>query len=234
MSEFSFASLIKPGEGAMRALRQYLKVRQARDAARKPSHWVYGGAADLLLKHGTFFTGLELPDKWEQLRGPMQNCHENSLRAAEADASLRYFTGLYMIAGEPDPHSWCVDGAGKLVELTLPGAGERGTHPMTAKLEGGPEAPMLTPAHWAYVGVEYDAAFVRAHLTERGLPILDPTHTEGPDGGLELGCYLDSEELPMWTTRYDPGGFVIPSAPDLCTECLGWGCDDCNQTGIRP
>lgn len=233
MTEFSFASLVKPGEGAMRALRQHLEARQARDVKGKMPHWVYSGPSDLLVKHGTFFTGRELPDQWEHLRGPEQNCHENALAAAEAEPSLRYFTGLYLISGAPNPHSWCVDADGGLLELTIPGADRRGERPMTAKVAGGARSPMLTPPHWVYVGVEYDTAFVRAHADERGLPILDPTWTEGPDGGLELGCYLDSEDLPMLATPYSPSGFTIPPQPDLCDRCAGWGCEDCNGTGIE-
>ncbi len=232
MSDFSFASLIKPGEGATMALKRHLHACQARDAARKKPNWIYGGACDLLLQHGTFFTGRELDATWEHLRGPKTRCHDNSLEAAEADRTLRYFTGLYVVAGDPCPHSWCVDADGELVEVTLPNATMRGERPMTARKRGGSQRPMLTPAHWAYVGVEYDVDFIRAHSNERGLPILDPFYDQNPTG--ELGCYLHSEDPPMWSTPYSPSGFTIIPAPDLCHECMGWGCGDCGETGVRP
>ena len=231
--DFSFASLVKPGEGATRALRNWLHARQARDAITKKP-WVYSGMADFLLQHGTFFTGRELPDKWEALRGPLENCHWNGLHAAEADPSLRYFTGLYVISGTPSTHSWCVDQDGGMVDVTVANAAMRGDRPLTTAWHGGPLAPMLFPVNWAYVGVEYRPAFIRAHGDERGLPILDPYWLEGPPGPQELGAYLHSEDPPVWTTPYNIDGFPVPPAPDLCEECEGWGCDDCNGTGAAP
>lgn len=232
MTDFSFASLVKPGEGATRALRNHLQARQARDARMKKPHWVYSGLADLLLQHGTFFTGRELDAKWEHLRGPQKQCHTNALAAAESEATLRYFTGLYIIAGEPCSHSWCVDADGALLELTFPGAEERGTNPMAGTI--GNARPALTPPHWAYVGVEYSTEFAVAHRGGRGLPILDPhgDNTKLEPG--ELGCYLHSEELPMWATPYSRDGFPVPPRPTLCQGCLGWGCEDCNDTGAEP
>ncbi len=234
MSDFSFAKLVKPGEGALRALRHHLEARQARDARSKKPHWTYSGMCDLLLQHGTFFTGRELPAKWEPLRGPLEHCHENSLLGAEADSSLRYFTGLYMVSSQPCTHSWCVDADGGLVDLTVANADMRGDRPMSAAWHGGPTSPMLLPGNWAYVGVEYEASFVRAHRDERGLPILDPYNQEGPPGPAQLGAFLQSEDAPVFALAYRPSGFPFPPCPVLCDECDGWGCGTCGNTGIEP
>lgn len=226
---FSFASLVKPGEGSRRALANHLKVCSPREKGRP--HWRYSGACAFLLEHGTYFNGRELPAELEHLRGSFRQCHLNALAAAEADTTLRYFTGIYMVSGAACHHSWCVDKLDQLVEVTLPNATMRGENPVTAKTPGGYAAPMLTPAHWAYVGVEYDTAFVRLHQGERGLPILNP-YNQGEDG--ELGCYLRSEDAPMWALPYEKSGFPVPPAPDPCLDCFGWGCGACNDTGIAP
>lgn len=238
---FSFASLVKPGEGSTQALKRHLEVARARERRAMRPTWVYGGIADFLSQHGTFFTGRELPDTLEHLRGPMQECHANALEAAEADPSLRYFTGLYMVSGAAADHSWCVDANGGLVEVTLPNAAMRGRTPVTSKTMHGPVAPMLTPPYWAYVGVEFDTAFVRAHKDTRGLPLLDPY--ENSDGPHLHGCYLRSEEAPMWAQPYTKSGFVVPTVPILCEDCEGWGddvsrdddtCQRCGGSGVEP
>ncbi len=225
--DFSFASLMKPGEGSMRSLRMHLQACQAREVRHKKPHWVYSGACDLLLRHGRFFNGRELPGKWEHLRGPQNACHDNALAAAEADPSLRYFTGMYVIGREPCQHSWCVDRDGGLLEVTLPNAAMRGRTPVLGDHTGDPTSlPMLTPPHWSYVGVEYSTAFVREHMDTRGLPLLDP-HYRDHNYSTEFGCYLPREDPPMWCLPYDKAGFAIPPAPtNICVDCIGQGEDE--------
>jgi hypothetical protein len=247
---FSFASLVKPGEGAKRALANHLSARAAKERETKPPHWRYGGTADFLQQHGEFFTGRELPEEWERLRGPENQCHDNALAAAVMEPSLRYFTGLYIIGHTPSQHSWCVDANGELLEFTLPNAAERGRAPViaagTRRAMDGTTTPMLTPPHWAYVGVEYTTEFASRHAEERGMPILDP-HFLMFNFDHDHGCYLHSEDPPMWLVPYDKAGFTVPPAPDLCGQCDGWGtafndadndaddkCLNCGGTGAEP
>ncbi len=237
--EFSFASLIKPGEGAMQALRSHLRVTSEREHKNKPADWRYAGVADFLEQHGTFSLGRELPDQWEHLRRPQAQCHDNALAAAEADPTLRYFTGLYVINREPTSHSWCVDANGELLEFTLPNAAARGRTPVVAldRSMAPTSIPMLSPPHWGYVGVEYETAFVREHADTRGMPLLDP-YFKDHNFDDQLGCYLPKETPPMWVLPYHKAGFPVPPAPEVCTDCLGraenpWTGEDCVPCGAK-
>lgn len=224
MSDFSFASLIPAGSGSRSALQRQVELNRDREQARPRKGYRYHGANDLLAAHGTYFNGRELPDKWRDLIGPEQRCHVNASNAALATPELRYFTGFYMCGGTALHHSWCVDEDGGVVELTLRDTKsneETGTPRNTwvfRAVDGGMgRIPWVPPVHWAYVGVEYDAAFAVKHGEIRGLPILDPVPM----------LYRASEELPMFKAQYTPLGFEITEPPEiLAREHGGWGEDD--------
>lgn len=214
--DFSFRSLVPPGVGAERAMGRTLGIWLSREVPLKRPHWVYAGVADLLLQHGTFFGGRDLPERWDHVRGPGGHCHHNSLDAAEAEPELRYYTGLYMVGRMAQPHSWCVDGDGLVCELTFPDQ-------RLIDADGGPNGslvdefgrqtgiPWLPPSTWSYVGVEYSVAFVREHGDVRGLPLLDPLSERTFPFG--LGCYEPDEDLPMWATPYSIDGWPVPPKP---------------------
>ncbi len=213
MTEFSFRSLVPPGAGAKQALAKHIAQLHLNESRRADPAWSYSGVGQLLLEHGTFFSGRELPDRWRHAAGSMGQCHHNSLEAALQEPELRYFTGLYMVGLRAIPHSWCVDDEG-LVELTYPTTVEAGQVACIADEFGrATGVPWLPPNTWAYVGVEYDPAFVKEHADLRGLPIFDP-HAEltTPFG---CGSYRHDEPLPMWLRPYHRNGFPVTPAPTL-------------------
>lgn len=172
---FSFATAIAPGLGNRHALVKDLALRQARERASSPPRsWLYYGIGDYMLAHGKSYGGRVLPDAYEHLRGPETECHPNSIRAAQQDRSLRYFTGFYLVGLRAGHHSWCMDAENNVVEVTYPTKDvEPGT--ITSEVPGGPGVPWLPPAHWAYFGLEFNVDFVQALLDHYGfyLPILD-------------------------------------------------------------
>lgn len=171
---------IEPGQANRYAAEKTLAVRRA--LPKRGS--AYNNAYDLLAQHGEWFGGRVTPQEFEHLRGPWQHCHRNSLDAALADSSLRYFTGYYCVAQRLLFHSWCVTPDGGAVELTFPTVMPPGAGWQTTD-GGGGEIPWLPPPHWLYVGVEYDTAFVAEAAHRRGfsLPLLDPIPESngGPD-----------------------------------------------------
>jgi hypothetical protein len=65
-----------------------------------------------------------------------------------------------------------VDYSGGVVELTYPTAAAPGSViPFGSRQTN---IPWLPPDHWAYIGLEFDAAFTRAAWANAGLPMLDP------------------------------------------------------------
>lgn len=177
--EFTFASLIKPGEGVKLAMQRELEKRKALDDTRfkwEPGY-VYSGAADLLLKHGEFFNGRQLPDKYE--RKGESRCFLNALETAEAHPGLRYFQGLYMVSGTSLAHAWCVDEEG-VIEATFwtVGQDDEGRRVVIKPHGGGRGSlPWSPPEHWGYWGVEFDPAWVRdwfEHTSHMEYSVLDP------------------------------------------------------------
>lgn len=193
----------------------------------------YQGMADLLLAHGTFFTGRELPEQYRHLRGPEQRCHSNSMAAAiGAYPELRFFTGVYMVVGSKYlTHSWCVAPDDGVVELTLWDRTEmdaQGADPSrySFRTDYGP-VPWVPPAMWAYCGVEYEPEWANKYMDVRGFPLLDP---------IEAECFLPTDELPMFKRQYDPAGFAYTEPdddaledyyhPDMADDRDGWKDDE--------
>jgi hypothetical protein len=82
--------------------------------------WYYkGGSADLLLQHGKWYEPAPLPQGIR--RGQMKQCFYNAAMAA-IDHGLRYVEG-YALSIIPVHHAWCVDDAGKVVEVTWKNVG---------------------------------------------------------------------------------------------------------------
>lgn len=179
-----FGDMLKPGDAARIALRKELEVRKANWRF----HTVYKGQGDLLLRHGTFFGGRELPDYWEHLRGERNKCHMNALAAVQQDSSLRYFTGLYQVGRVATDHSWAVDENGEVVEVTFPDRED----PAGTMLLDGHAIPWLPPAHWAYVGVELCREMVEWLVDYQGLPVWEPTP------------WPDDEIPPIYKREFDP------------------------------
>lgn len=214
MEGFKFSDLVKPGQGARQALERHLHTNRDREQGSKKRGYRYGGACDLLAAHGTFFTGRELPDKWADDFGPPQHCHVNALTAARKHPELRFFTGLYMTGGNPLHHSWCVDEDDQVVELTLMDTarvreqmGRQDTsgayfRPFTGSSE---RVPWVPPAHWVYVGVEYDTEFAADHFAKRGSGLLEPM--------VPPISYWYGEDTPVFQLQYDPKGWEV-TEPD--------------------
>src|SRR3954468_5162873 len=97
-------SMLKPGQGA--------RVAAERELHRRAEAWgfsagfEYRGPADFILRHGQFYAARETPAEYEHLRGPLRHCFINALAAAEADRTLIYTEGVYLVRGEPKAHAW--------------------------------------------------------------------------------------------------------------------------------
>lgn len=184
---------LKPGKGAELALRRELERR--RDEWSRHGYF-YRGAGDLLLQHGRFFTGRELPDTWAHLQGEPNLCFGNALEAVRADPSLTYYEGVYSTGGGHfTTHGWCVGPDGGVVEVTFP------TDPevLEAAL-----TPVLPPEHWGYWGVAFtlELADWHFHQPNHGLPMLDRSHRDS-----QSAPHLDTSELhdfPILKVPYDP------------------------------
>lgn len=208
--DIKFSDLIKPGEGAMAAMKKEVGARAKAERFRE-GRW-YGGLGEILKAHGTYFTGSELPAQYDDVQGPMGKCHINALEACEAHPELRYFTGLYAAGPRITDHSWCVDPDGKVVEVTFP---TKGPDTKTMRLaeypegeEGRPVRGTLgwTPPHtWAYCGLEFDASFVRRWVDEiQCWPLLAVDRSE-PD--FIARC--------PFVKPYSPRGYALPSEAEM-------------------
>lgn len=182
---FTFASLIKPGQGSRQTMERELHRRKAIDdqAYRWEPGYVYSGAADLLLRHGQFFTGRELPDIYETAEP--QRCFMNALELAEAHPELRYYQGLYLVGTTALHHAWCTDDDG-VIEVTFPTLAidpETGRRVGITDYRGG-TIPWMHPSHWCYCGVEFDPAFVRELADDHDeCSVLDPRrHDDAAQG----------------------------------------------------
>ena len=136
-----------------------VRALEARRDAWPHTGFYYRGGGDLLLQHGTFFSGRQLPPEYDHFRGSPGFCFNNSFEAAEQDSTLAYWEGVYTIGrGHYTPHAWCCDPNGELVELTLPTTEqeiERGVEEQTG-------LPVLGLEHWGYWGCQFDLDYVRA------------------------------------------------------------------------
>lgn len=183
---------LAPGKGAELALRRELADRRERWS--KPGYF-YRGAADLMLQHGRYFQGRELPDEWAHLRGGPNLCFLNAMEAAR-DHGLRYFEGVYATSGHFTTHAWVVTAANELLEVTYP------TDP--DELADGWDlqyGPVLPPEHWGYWGVEFRWELVFWHGQDLGLPMLDRSHMDA-----KMAWHLDmreSHDYPILKVPYD-------------------------------
>lgn len=188
------------------AARQELILRKALEMRRQRwphSGFYYRGAGDLLLKHGKFYSGRELPEQYKHLTGPMQGCFMNAMLAAEANPSLRYCEGVYTTGGgHYTSHAWCLDPAGELLELTYPTEPERIAH----GLDFHTKQPVLSPERWGYWGAVFHPEYARAvEDAYEGHAILDrPVHDELFDGGAGLEAHEGRTEWPVFRYPYDP------------------------------
>jgi hypothetical protein len=191
MGEFSFRSLIKPGEGSRRAIQQDIQERTHRDP---------DGPHAYLKRHGFTFSGRVLPEDYDDVVGPPTQCHVNSLKACLAHPELRYFTGYYTVGREVCEHSWCVDPDGEVVETTYPTRDVEHNARMARK-EGGPsDFGWLPPDHWSYFGLEFDAEFVEALIEHYGLHL--PVYSQH--------CPYHADFL---SHPYSVHGWPIPQTP---------------------
>lgn len=206
----SFRDLIKPGEGAMSAMKKEID-RRAKQEQFTPGRW-YGGMGEMLKAHGTYFTTASLPEKYADALGEPTQCHTNALEACERHPELRYFTGLYAVGVSIAEHSWCVDPDGNVIEVTYPITADPSAR--MAEYPYGKEGPArpgslgwLPPSTWVYCGLEFDAGFVRRWYDQTSvLPLFYPD-TDIPAGITERP-YLKA---------YKPSGFSIPDDIEMET-----------------
>jgi hypothetical protein len=204
----NFRDLIPPGEGAKMALKRELERRV--QSGNWGPEYVYQGGSDLILRHGTFFTGREVPEQYQSPAFLPNQCFGNALAAAQQWPELRYFEGVYSTgASHFTPHAWCVDAEGLVVELTMPTRElERYHHPDSM---GG---RLSTPDHWVYAGLEFDPAFVEAYMDEYDLPMFDrPTADQKWAGELDVGqdgSRGEQEGFPILKMVYDPKRKDLP------------------------
>jgi hypothetical protein len=207
--EFSFRSLIKPGAGAKAGMEKEVANRAAHEQM-VPGQW-YSGVGEMLKSHGTYFPGRELPDQYEHLVGEEEHCHMNALLACEQDPTLRYFTGWYAVNYDITHHSWCVDPDGEVVEVTY---GTKQPEPGTVmgSRPGGTGTPIVAtrlgwmpPSTWSYVGLEFDASFVRRWYDATGLLPL-----------LELkGHTTDTIAAKPFIKPYKVSGYELPTEQEI-------------------
>lgn len=192
-----FSDLIKPGEAAQMALRRELEVR--RERWQGGAEYVYAGAGDMILRHGTFFPGRECPEQYASPSYLGEQCFVNALALVEQHPHLRYFEGVYSMGnGHFTPHAWGVDADGGVVEVTVP----------TTELENYQDhrgMRMLPLQQWAYAGLEFHPAYVMAHLRDLGLPMMDRPRADKEEYG-RLGLDMEDHDhgYPVLKAVYDP------------------------------
>lgn len=191
-----FDTIASPAERQEKIIRKALELRRS-----QWSHdgYLYQGAADLLLRHGKFYSGRRLPDQYVPLLGAESACFQNAMEACEADSSLRYVEGVYTTShGHYTPHAWCIDPAGQLLEVTVP------TDPETLAvlIHSHTKLPYLGIEHWGYWGAEFDAGFVTAYCEKyqpNNVGILDRPAQDAAEGLPEW-----RDEWPILRDPYDP------------------------------
>lgn len=126
-----------------------------RELAQRRENWtrsgyLYHGGGDFLLRHGAFYSGRQLPDRYAHLFGEPNACFWNALEVAKAHPELRYCEGVYAAHGAFTPHAWCVAPDGGVVEVTWPTRPEHGSEygrDVTMKM------PLVAAERMAYCGV---------------------------------------------------------------------------------
>lgn len=194
--------LLTPAQRQETAVRKGLELRR-QFWPHTDKGYIYRGGGDLLLQHGTFYSGRELPEEYRHLfrvDGGEGNCFRNAWHATREDPSLRYVEGVYAwAAGHFTPHAWCLDPDGQLLELTvetdpaqIAGAREYRTH-----------MPMVSPDRWGYWGAVFHPDYISAvsELEEGYGGVLDRPEADRRDG--EQYTEL-REHWPVFTYPYDP------------------------------
>jgi hypothetical protein len=188
---------LAPGDGTRLALRRELERRVA--AWDRPGSWAYRGSADLLLQHGEFFVGREVPEEYAELVGAVGGCFENAADAAEARPELRYFQGVYSTgSAHYTPHGWCVAPDGGVVEVTWP---TRNLH--SNMRDASSNLPVAQPDRIGYWGVEMRPELMRWFAEHvGGQCLLDRPAADAAEarGDWDLS---ESEDLPLLRHRYD-------------------------------
>lgn len=184
------------------ALRRQLQSRLGveRTNPRWTSHH-YKGAADLLLQHGRFRVGRELPANYAHLKGAPQECFTNALVACQADTSLRYCEGLWTSGwGSGVLHAWCVDPDERVLEVTMP------TEPdIISRGRNRIGMFQLPPEHWGYWGVIWDTDLMQAHIDWNSLPTMDRSNAELFEGKRDYSQIDASEphDFPLLKVPYN-------------------------------
>jgi hypothetical protein len=191
--ELGDSAVLKPGGGAKVALQRELELW--RDERALGQGYVYKSGGDLLLKHGHYYQGRELPDQYAHLQGEIRRCFFNAVEAAKADPSLRYCEGVYSTGGTHfTNHGWCIAPDGGVVELTYP----------TRDLEGQLDSlggPILPPEHWAYHGVIVTVGLAEWHMRNIGLPMLERPPGDCRDGDPTTS---DAHDFPILKVPFNP------------------------------
>lgn len=189
-----------------RVLRADLELR--RSAGKTSGRWEeyqYDGVADLLLQHGQFYAGRQIPERYAHLMGEESMCFHNAAQAAMAEPSLRYCEGCYWTGqGYAMAHAWCVAPDGGMVEVTLPSDPET-----VAIMRTRVDLPFLTPEHWAYWGAIFTVELAREHMDRFGQPMLD----RSPAEVLRAPDHIDVSQphpFPVLQLPYDPNRKSLP------------------------
>lgn len=195
-----------------RVLRADLELR--RSAGKTSGRWEeyqYDGVADLLLQHGQFYAGRQIPERYAHLMGEESMCFHNAAQAAMEEPSLRYCEGCYWTGyGFASSHAWCVDEDGALVEVTLPTDPEtvrrmcfRGHGPHDGTL------PALNPEHWGYFGVLLTPELAFAHFEkfDSYAPMFDRSPGEMATARVDL---TSPHDFPLLKVPYDPQRTTLP------------------------
>lgn len=202
----------KPWWATEIALKLELESRRDRWTLRPGD--LYRGGGDYFLRHGQFFHGRALPDKWASLMGPEGNCFENAARAALAHPELRYFEGVYGDQGNFTPHGWCVDQDGEVVEVTYLTRDDqgRGDHVAGNNALG---IRLGAPERIGYWGVELNPELVIWFATEHdgGVCMFDRPAYDQADLERKGMDAHQSHDVEILRYPYDPNMKEFPRGP---------------------
>jgi hypothetical protein len=171
----------RPEADKSRALNRVLHARR-RAWAREG--FFYRGGADLLLSHGSYYSGRRRPSEYNDLVGMHYCCFRNSADAASADTALRYCEGLLAVGGRIGAHAWCLDPDDLVVDVT--------------------EAPEQwgAPERWGYHGAVFSAQLALRYMASIG------AYTAALLDGLDEGD--PREDWPILRVPYDAGRTELP------------------------
>lgn len=204
MALFGGLDLGTPADRNKHAMTRELELRRKRTPHSGHGR-VYLNGADFLLKHGKFYEGREMPDRYAHLMGQMGLCFWNAAAAAEADPTLRYCEGITGVGGGRFvAHAWVLDPDGNVVDLTY------SAEAVGIGVDFDTGLPLLPIAHWSYWGVIFTPELMRAHH-EIGYPMLGRDVTEqyrpGQAGKRDL---TPPPSLPVLDVPYDPNRKELP------------------------